>query len=569
MSLLIVALLALVGRLVFINTSQGAKLLARTYEQQRSVIPLPARRGLIVDAAGRIMAGTALQLSVFADPKLMPDKQEAAADVGRILDLPAAELGQDLVAAGNRRFFVVRKKISDEQAAALKQARVSGIGVFEEPYRTYPLGPLAAQVMGFVSSDGRGLGGIESQCEDWLRGEAGLKTIICDAGRRAFWLAEDGYQPPRDGYHVVLTIDAVIQAAAEREVQAAVEKYQAESGVAVVMDPRSGAVLAIANVPTFDPNHFQDYADGSQWRFRNRAITDPIEPGSTFKPFIASWALAEKVTRMGEVLDCESGAWRDGARILHDHHAYASLSFEDIVAKSSNIGMAKLGKRLGNKRLQAALKSFGFGTKTGIDLDGEASGIVRPPHQWNSFSTTSIPMGQEIGVTPLQLARAFCVFANGGMLVEPFVIRAVLASDGGVVQEHRPPAPKRALSKSVVATMKDSVLSGVVNHGTGTGAALTHYQVFGKTGTAQIPRPGGGGYVPDAYVSSFVGAAPAEDPRLVVVVCITKPKKSIAYYGGTVAAPAARQILATALAYLQVPHEREGPTEVAGLTGGD
>jgi len=320
----------------------------------------------------------------------------------------------------------------------------------------------------------------------------------------------------------------------------------------------------MANAPGFDPNHFQDYAAGSQWRYGNRAITDPIEPGSTFKPYIASWALMEKVTHLGDIINCENGAWRDGKRLLHDHKPYGDLSFEDVVAKSSNIGMAKLGKRLGNKRLRAALKAFGFGEKTGIDLAGESAGIITAPHAWTSFSTTSVPMGHEISVTPLQLARAFCAFANGGMLVQPHVLRAVLSSDGGVVQEYHAPPPRRAIPESIATIMKNEILTGVVNHGTGSQAALTRYQVFGKTGTAQIPRLGSTGYVPDAYVGSFIGAAPREEPRLVVLVCITRPLKSIGYYGGTVAAPAARQILAESLAYLQVPAEREAPVELAG-----
>ncbi len=564
MSLLLTALVALVGRLVYINTNQGARLLSRAYEQQRARVPIPARRGLIVDCNGRILAGSALQKSVFADPLIIPDKQAAAVEVGRILDLPAVELGQDLIAAGKHRFFVIRNRISEEQAETLRRSRVTGVGVFEEPYRTYPLGSLASQVLGFASSDGHGLAGIENQCDEWLRGETGVKTIVCDAARRAFWLADEGYQPPRDGYHVVLTIDAVIQATAERELRSAVAKYRAESGVAIVMDPRNGAILALANLPDFDPNHYQDYAGDSKWRLRNRAVTDPVEPGSTFKSFIAAWALQEKVTHLGDIIDCEGGAWVDGKRVLHDHRAYTNLSFEDVLAKSSNIGMGKLGKRLGNKRLRAALKAFGFGEKTGVDIAGESPGIVPAPHEWTSFSTTSVPMGHEISVTPLQVIRAFCAFANGGMLVQPHVIRAVVASDGGIVQEFREPPKRRAISKALADTMKNQILSGVVNHGTGSGAALTKYQVFGKTGTAQIPKPNSPGYIPDAYMGSFIGAAPCDDPRLVVLVCITRPQKSLGYYGGTVAAPAAREILAASLAYLQVPPEREAPVELAG-----
>ncbi|MCK6455160.1 MAG: penicillin-binding protein 2 [Phycisphaerae bacterium] len=566
--LIITALVALFGRLVSINVREAPRLRALAAEQQRSDIPLPARRGLIVDARGRILAGTSLQHSVFADPKLIPDKQDAASRVAKILGLPALELGQDLVAAGQRRFFVIQRGVNAAQIEAIRASRISGIGTFEEPVRTYPLGGLAAQIVGFVSRDGRGIAGLEHQCDEWLGGEPGMKTIIRDAARRAFWLARDGYDPPRDGCHIVLTLDAVIQSATERALRSAVVSFKAESGVAVVLDPRTGAVLAMANEPGFDPNHFQDYAAGSHWRFRNRIITDPVEPGSTFKPFIASYALAEKVVRLGEVFDCEGGLWRDGKRLLHDHHPYSALTFEEVLIKSSNIGMAKIGKRLGNQRLAAALRTFGFGEKTGIDLDGDNPGIVPGTHAWTSFTTTSIPMGQEIAVTPLQLARAFCSFANGGLLVQPHLIRAVLAPDGTIVEDFASPPTRRAIPRRAADTMKRNILAAVINSGTGTRAALTRYQVFGKTGTAQIPKPGGGGYIPDAYQSSFIGGAPLEDPRLVVFVSIRKPDRSIGYYGGTVAAPAAREILSEALAYLRVPPEREtAPTVTAD--GGD
>jgi cell division protein FtsI/penicillin-binding protein 2 len=425
---------------------------------------------------------------------------------------------------------------------------------------------LAGQVIGFVAADGHGVSGIEHQCESWLRGENGVKTIIRDAGRKAFWLADGGYRPARDGLHVVLTIDSEIQANVERELEACVEKFQAASAVGIVMHPATGAILAMANVPGFDPNSYQD---ATASRYRNRALTDPYEPGSTYKPFIAAGALAEGCVRLGEGFFCENGTWVDGARTLHDHHPYGHLSFEEVLIKSSNIGMAKIGKRMGNDRLHKYVKAFGFGEKTGIDLAGEDPGIVQPFARWNTFTTTSVPMGQEIGVTPLQLARAFCVFANGGALVQPYVLRALLGPDGRLITDFsNPPNRGRVLPEAVVKTFKEKILTQIVEAGTGRPARLAGYTVFGKTGTAQIARPGGGGYEKDAYVGSFVGAAPGNDPRLVVLVAVTRPKKSLGYYGGTVAAPVARNILAHALAYLQIPPERSGSVDVAAVAGG-
>jgi len=553
-ALVLVALVALAGRLVYINTYQGATLLARAERQQRSVIPLKHRRGLIVDCCGRMISGTMLQKSVFADPKVIPDKLFAAQKVSEILGIPQDEIAPDLLSAEDERFFVVRRGVTEDQARRITDSGIYGLGVFDEPYRTYPMNTLAASLIGFVAPDGHGVSGLEHQCDAWLTGANGLKTIIRDAGRKAFWLAEGGYRPPRDGFHLVLTLDAEIQATVERELVAGVEKFHAESGVAIVMHPKTGAILAMANVPGFDPNRYGDYGAA---HYRNRAITDPFEPGSTFKPFIAASALAEKAIKLGEVINCENGAWQDGIRLLHDHHPYGLLSFEDIVIKSSNVGMAKIGKRLGNRKLYDHVKAFGFGRKTGIDLEGEDPGILLPYNRWGPFTTTSIPIGQEIGVTPLQMARAFCAFANGGMLVQPYLVRAVVTPDGRLVSDFSNPPPEgRAIPENVAETMKDRILFGVVESGTGTKSRLAHYQVFGKTGTAQIARKGGGGYEPDAYNGSFVAAAPVADPQLVVFVGICRPKKNIGYYGGTVAAPVVKEILTHALAYLQIPPDR-------------
>ena len=554
--LVIAALAGLMGRLVYINEYQGATLMARADRQQRSYYPLQHRRGLIVDSRGRMIAGTMLRKSVFADPKVIEDKEDASQRVAEVLGVDAGEIAPDLTAAEDRRFFVIRRGVTDEQAELIKACGIHGLGTFDEPYRTYPMNALAGSVIGFVAADGHGVSGLEYQCDSWLRGENGLKTIIRDAGRKAIWLAEGGYRPARDGYHVVLTIDSEIQANVERELEECIAHYQAQSAVAIVMHPQTGAILAMANVPGFDPNHYQD---STAVRYRNRAITDPYEPGSTFKPFIAVGAFAEGCVKPGEEFNCENGQWTDGARVLHDHHPYGRLTFVEVLTKSSNIGMAKIGKKMGNERLHKYVKAFGFGDKTGIDLSGEDPGIVQPFARWTSFTTTSIPMGQEIAVTPLQMARAFCVFANGGNLVQPYLIRAVLGPDGRLVSDFSNPPPKgRVLPEKVVKDFRDKFLVPIVNDGTGKASRLSTYQVFGKTGTAQIARKGGGGYEKDAYVSSFVAGAPAADPQLVVMVAVTRPKKSIGYYGGTVAAPVVKNILSHALAYLQIPPDKPG-----------
>jgi len=556
-----IAFVGLIGRLILINAHDGPSLLSRARRQQRSVIPIKARRGFIVDARGRILTGTMLRRSVFADPKILPDKDETAGKVATILGLDAVEVGADLLAAGDRRFFVIQRGVTEDQADRIKAAGIYGLGVFDEPCRTYPMNDLAAPLIGFVSPDGTGVTGLERQCDAWLRGENGVKTIIRDARRKAFWLAEGGYRPARDGLHVVLTMDAEIQAIAERAVVSAVEEFAAESAVAVVMQPRTGAILALVSVPGFDPNHYRDYSTD---RYRDRAITDPFEPGSTFKPFVAAGALAEGMARLDEMIDCEMGLWQIGKRVLHDHNPYGLLSFADIVVKSSNIGMAKIGQRLGDQRLHDWVTRFGFGERTGIDLQAEDPGRVRPLERWDDFSVTSVPMGQEISVTAVQLVRAFAVFANGGLLVQPHVIRAVLDADGRLVNDFsNPPPVGRVVSEEIAGTLKNRILLSVVSRGTGRRATLTQYQVFGKTGTAQIAKHRGHGYARNAYVGSFVGGAPARNPQVVALVAIRRPQRSLGYYGGTVAAPAVRDILADTLAYLQVPPDEPAAPSTA------
>jgi len=557
LALLMLAFVGLLGRLIWIHSHDGPVLLSYAARQHRSTVPLIGRRGMITDCQGRILAGTHLRQSVFADPKIISDKRQAAQILARILNEPVAELETDLLAAGDRRFQVLAHGVPEASAQQIRDAQLEGIGLFDEPYRVYPLQKNAAALIGFVAPDGHGVSGIEHQFEAWLTGRSGYKTVIRDVRRRSFWLAETGYQPPRDGLNVVLTIDAAIQEQAERIIEETVRRFEAESAVAIVMRPGTGDILAMVNYPGFEPAEYRDFAPPL---YRNRAITDPVEPGSIFKPFIAAAALSERITQLSEVFDCKSGLLVDGDRLLHDHHPYTLLSFQDIVVKSSNIGMALIGKRLGNERMHRYVRLFGFGEPTGIELSGEDAGLVVPLERWNSFTTTSIPMGHEIAVTPLQIARAFCVFANGGRLVRPRIVRAILEGEDNVVRDFADddPAP-RVIPETLAARVKNDLLAPVVERGTGVNAALTGYQVFGKTGTAQLAGSGGRGYIPNAYISSFIGGVPAYAPQIVVLVSITKPLKSKGYYGGTVAAPAAGDLMAFTVSYLKIPPELDLP----------
>lgn len=494
--------------------------------------------------------------SVFADPKLIVDPNrpeicdKIAADLGDVLGLNPEILTSDLRHRSRSRFFWVKRRVTDEQAAAVRKLNARGVGIIHEPERQYPMGERFAHGLGFVNREGEALAGLELQLDDRMRGRDGSRSVVTDGRRRAIFTNQNHYEPPHDGGHLVLTIDAAIQSAAEQELAAAVSKYHAKSGSAVVMVPGTGEILAMANVPTFDLNDYSNYPATVRC---NLAIQAPIEPGSTFKPFVASAALAEKVTWAGERIFCHRGLYVSGRRRLHDHHPYDTLTFELVVVKSSNIGMAILGERLGNARIHKYVTAFGFGRRTGIELPCEDRGIVHPLGRWTSYSTTSLPMGQEISATPLQLATAFSAIVNDGVLLRPRVVRCVLRSDGGMGEDLSEPIEVgRVVSKSVARKMARDVLVRVVKEGTGRRAALAEYQVLGKTGTAQIARRNGGGFEPGAYVSSFVGAAPASDPKVLVYVTVSRPEAKIGYYGGLVAAPAVKAILSRALAYVGV-----------------
>ena len=330
------------------------------------------------------------------------------------------------------------------------------------------------------------------------------------------------------------------------------------------MIPHTGEVLALACYPQVDPNKFAKVPPNVR---RDRAITDPFEPGSVFKPFVASYALQTSVVKMNEKIFCHNGAYTIGRRILHDHHPYGELTFQEIVIHSSNIGMGIIGQRLGNSRLYRAVRAFGFGEKTGIDLPGEDVGIVRPLHKWNDYSTTSIPMGQEIAVTAIQLIHAFAGLANNGTLLKPKLIRAFVDENGQITAEDTEPQPQRqAVKPKIAKIMVTKVLRRVVTEGTGRRADLKGYQVFGKTGTAQIPRRNGRGYEPNAYVASFLGGAPAENPQVVALVTVRHPDRKIGHFGGTVSAPAVKRILKEYFKYMNIepfePQDKEEKVKI-------
>jgi cell division protein FtsI/penicillin-binding protein 2 len=344
----------------------------------------------------------------------------------------------------------------------------------------------------------------------------------------------------------------VLQVYAERALDSVVAQWKPLSACAIVLDPKTGDVLAMASRPTFDPNHA---AEASPEAWKNRSIADMYEPGSTFKPFVVAWGLAQGSIRHDEVFNCENGEYRMGSRVLHDHHKYGSLSVVDILVKSSNIGMAKIGQRMGNARLCQAALAFGFGARSGIELPGELSGRVRPLKQWNSYSTGSVPMGQEIAATPLQIVAAYGALANGGTLMTPRLVVRESDRGGSAGAEIVSPVVERGIADWV----RREALSAVVSRGTGKKAAISGYEIFGKTGTAQKLDPSTGLYSRELHVSSFVCGAPVDDPKVLVMISVDQPSVSLngEHFGGSVAAPAAGELLFHALQRLKVPPDEK------------
>ena len=543
------AMLALLGRVAQLQFNPPPRI-AELIDTQKSTITVPGRRASLVDRMGRSMRSTQVAHKLFVDPKAIEDHSTFAEKLGYTLGIDPAQIDRKISERPDKSYVVIDRKVSDETLEKFsKLGKLPGVGL--DPYliREYPTGAVASNVLGFVGDEGKGLDGLERVFNKELTGKPGKLTFFRDVRHRAVWVDPKDYRFPTDGKSVRLSLDMVVQQIAEDELEAAVKQFNAKQGELIVMSPRTGEVLAMANYPTFDPEHMGK-AKAEQWR--NRCVTDVYEPGSTFKPYVWAAAVEQKIATPSEMIDCHGGYYvSPGGRHLRDAHGYGMLSWEEVLVKSSNIGMAQIGLRMGNKRLYHAVKSFGFGKLPGSGLPGEIKGIINPLNQWNPiFSPTSVPMGQEVAVTPLQMARAFCTLSNGGLSVMP-TIRARDASDVA----HTAPIVERVVSQRTAEITK-AALRRVVTEGTGKLANSPYYELFGKTGTAQVPDKKHGGYLPGAYVGSFVCGAPLDDPQIVVICVVHLPEKSKGYYGGIIAAPAAKRVVEQTLVYMGVPPQQ-------------
>ena len=545
-------------RLVYLQVYERAGLAVLAERQQERLVKLEPRRGTIYDRMGRELAVSLDVDSVYGVPSKIDNPRAVAQQLSRIFQENPRLLERKL--AGDRHFVWISRKVEPAKALKGKALDSSEVGLLVESRRFYPKKTLAGPVLGFTGMDNAGLEGLERAYDKMLRGVSGWVLAEKDAMGRTVFPGGPGFQYklPKPGHDIVLTIDEVIQHIVEKELDAALGAARAKGGVCIVMDPKTGEVLALAvrtasrSRQVFNPNEPQQFRP-EEWR--NRSVTDAFEPGSIFKPFLAAAALEEKVVHPLERFDCSAGKIKVADRVINDAHPNGVLTFTDVIAESSNVGTIKVALRLGKERFFKYITAFGFGRKTGVDLPGEIAGLVRDERLWSGVSIGEIAIGQEIGVTPMQMAAAYGALANGGTLMKPYIVAEIVDRDGQEGKKFQPQPVARVISGETCAKV-DKILQRVVEAGTGEKARPAGYTAAGKTGTAQKIDQKTGGYSKKDYVSSFVGFVPANAPKLVILVMVDRPEGVI--YGGSVAAPVFKAVAEQSLAYLQVTPDDVG-----------
>jgi cell division protein FtsI (penicillin-binding protein 3) len=538
---------AVFGRVAYLQLFRHGDYLARASRQQRRVIEITPKRGAIYDRNMHPLAMSVPVQSAFAVPSEVKDTAMAARLLSGVLAIPQDVLRQKLEDGGT--FVWIQRKLPPEKAEAVKSLNLKGVYFQEENQRYYPKRDLAAHVLGFVDVDEKGLGGIEHEYDDVIRGKGEKIVVMADARQRWF----DGGEAQRDrGASVVLTLDEKVQYIAERELDAAIAKTHAVAGTVIVQDPNTGAILALANWPKFNPNAASDAPAESRM---NRAVSAIYEPGSTFKLITLAAAFDQNLTRPDEVFDCENGSLVVGGRRIHDHKAYGLLTVSDILANSSGVGAMKIALRLGAPKFYDYIRGFGFGSPTGVDLPGESRGLLERLQHWVPSSIGAISMGQEVGVTPLQLATAVSAVANGGLLYKPHTVQRIMRGEQilPLSGPASPAEPRRVIRPETAATMRH-LMEGVILRGTGKAARLDGWTAGGKTGTAQKIDPSTGRYFRTNVIASFSGFAPINNPAVTILVSIDSPE-GWPHGGGDVAAPVFKRIAEQVLAYLDVPRD--------------
>jgi cell division protein FtsI/penicillin-binding protein 2 len=515
-----------------------------------------AQRGTILDANNEVLADNVPVQTIVADATHLNNREATVDLVSKELGLPPTQVAEKL--SGERRYIIIKREVPEAQAGALREkfrsANLRGIYFEHDATRVYPNGSMLCHVIGFTDFDHRGIQGVEASMEEYLRGQDGFRFIEHNRAGQEIVPYRGQERPPRDGYQVHLTVDLSLQNIVENEIDAAMEEYSPQKATIILMRPQTGEILAIANRPDFDLNL---RSEAKPEEMKNRAIIDMMEPGSTFKIVAAAAALNERKLRPDSTIFCENGLWNFGGAALHDHRAFSYLSVRDILIKSSNIGAAKLALGVGEQRFYEYIRRFGFGERTGIELPGEIGGLIRPPQAWSKISITRIPMGHEVGVTPLQMTVAMAVIANGGKLVTPRIIKSITTPEGKTISSLSPIVLRQVISPETSREIGDALRGVVSDRGTAAAAAVPGFTIAGKTGTAQKVDPRGG-YEQGKYVVSFAGYLPAEHPEFVGLVVLddahtSKPELN---YGGLIAGPIFSRVAEKAARYLDLePHE--------------
>jgi cell division protein FtsI (penicillin-binding protein 3) len=539
--------------LQIVRHDEFSRIAAEKHEIRLSIF---AERGAIFDRNGEALAQNIHGETVVADATRVTDAEKVTAIVADTLQLPFDEVAEKV--SGDRRYVVLKREVPPAVTTALREkllaAKLHGIYFEPDSTRIYPNGPMLCHVIGFTDFDHKGIQGVEKSMEDYLRGQDGYRYIEHTPAGKEMTLYRGQERAARDGYKVHLTIDLNLQNIVENEIDAAMREYRPQKAVIILMRPDTGEILAMANRPNFDLNSRNE---AKPEEMKNRAIIDMLEPGSTFKIVTVAAALSERKVHPDSMIFCENGLWNYGGRPLHDSHSHGELSVQDILIKSSNIGAAKLALSVGEEKFYEYILRFGFGQCTGVELPGEIPGQVHSPNSWSKISITRIPMGQEVGVTPLQMTAAMCAIANGGKLVTPRIVKSITDSDGKVISEFKPTILRQVISPETANQVGNALRGVVSDRGTAKNVSVPGFTLCGKTGTAQRVDPKGG-YEQGKYIVSFLGYLVADRPEFVGLVLLDDAKTATPEmnYGGKVAAPIFAHIAEKAARYLNLePHE--------------
>ena len=549
-SLLLLFAISLIVRLADLQIVQHESLLAKSEKQSQGTMKTHFGRGTIFDRNGNELATNLEVESVFVVPQEVRDRKYTSRVLASALNQNYDRIYKEV--SSKKKFTWIKRKVPADEITHLKKLALSGVSFRSEQKRFYPKRELAANVIGFVGTDDLGLAGIEHTYQEKLKGVVYSQSIEQDGKGRTIQALKNLSRSSLGNYDLMLTLDEVIQFTAEHHLKKQVDRYKADSGMVVVMDPYSGEIYAMANVPQFNPNNFNAFPRET---WKNNAVVSSYEPGSIFKPIVAAAAIDKGVAQPHDRFFCENGSFKVGKNKIGeaDNHKFGSLSVKEIIAKSSNIGAIKIAQKLGKNFFYEYIQKFGFGEKPGVRLPGVSSGLLGGRRSWTDYSLASISFGHEIAVTPLQMVAALSAIANGGTLMEPHITKALMR-DGKIVEQIKPKKIRRVISKKTSRQMME-ILKFVVKDGTGKNAAVEGFDVAGKTGTAQKYITKTKSYSKTEFVSSFIGYAPADAPRLVILVMIDNPKG--VHWGSVVAAPVFREIAKKSLRYLNVPSSKE------------